>query len=132
MTDAQISEFVAQRFAIGKQIHLTDFEGVAESARIVVSRPWEMGVDRLVIGIKAWCLAERHEGKSAEVKHYVSWWDHFKASYFPGPLLSRFPAATWTETVFEPLTVRVCPHIHIPEAKNNTYTHMAFLNPEKS
>ncbi len=122
---ANVHEFVAQRWSIGKTMHLSNFAAIGESAKPSI----EYAVDRIVIGFRAWCLAEVHEAKIAEVAHFATWWDHFKDAKFPLWLLARFPAKRVTVTVFEPITVRVCPHIHIPADKNNTEIHMAYLNP---
>lgn len=121
-----IHKLSAQRFSVASRIHLADFDAIRESAEVVVT----CAVDRATLGLRAWCLAEVHEAKVAEVERFASWWDHFKDAKFPLWLLSRFPAKRVTVTVFEPITVRVCPHIHIPTGKSNTLTHMAYLNPD--
>lgn len=119
-----VQEYVAQKFAIGRAIHLKNFDGIGESATTALS----MAVDRAVLGFKAWCLAEVHESKSVGAWRYKSWWDHFKADHAPARFLSRWPAQKDEWLVFEPKTIRVCPHIHIPSAKNNTEIHLAYLN----
>lgn len=69
----------------------------------------------VAVDMLAWCMAEIHEAKNVTEWRYRTWWDHFKADVLPGWLLERYPAEKDEWTVFQPLTVRMCPHRGLPE-----------------
>ena len=104
----KIETITLQRFQIGIQNHLAaELPGVAHSAKFFMQH----SVDRLVVGIKAYCMAQTHEAQAATVNYYKTWFDQFRAECFPFWLRKIFPPNMVEETVFEPITVRVCPHI---------------------
>lgn len=120
-----IHSLTVQRLAVSAEVHLSDLAGVRDSIEAAVARE----IDGLIIGIRAFVLAESHDRKIAEVKHWASWWDHFKNDKFPNWLLERFPAETVTETVFQPLVIRTCPHVAV---KRPNIDHFRFVTEGKS
>ncbi len=68
-------------------------------------------LDAFVLSLVAYMAASTvHRGVTASERVPVSWWDAFKAAWFPEWLLCRFPARTRAiETRVE--FVHVCPHL---------------------
>ena len=125
---AVAKQIILQKYAIWKEAQVALPAMLTKNARVSIEMlaSFDM-VSRIAADIQAWALAEVHEAKKATEWRYRSWWDHFKATHFPAWLLKRYPAEKDTWTVFEPITVRVCPHISLPE---NDRSHLKFLTHE--
>jgi hypothetical protein len=86
----------------------------------------DLVADEIVYTIRAYLLGSNVKREVVDsVKVPETWWDAFKAQYFPYWLLRRFPdrARYIDENVVH---THVCPHLNVTEERE----HLQFLTPE--
>ncbi|KKM81976.1 hypothetical protein LCGC14_1324290 [marine sediment metagenome] len=86
-----------------------------------------MLADIFVGNLKAFMWGNQITSETRETSVPATWWDAFKAVYFPDWLERRFPMKT-TTIVTETKFVHVCPHLNIATRDEERF-HMQFLTP---
>ena len=119
MTEMQMLSL--EKLKIGLRIALS--EALLRDVRVEQWQDYSMR--QIITMVEAYLWSNTIHTERETYQHTASWWQGFKASFFPPWLLRRFPVRM-TSVTCETKFIHVCPHLNIT-APNEERFHLQWL-----